>query len=397
MSVFRLKSTIGGALLILPLVLFLGLVFFAPLAGMLGLSIIDKELREVLPRTIAALEHWEGGSAIPELAYEAVVRDLFEARQAKTVGIAARRLSYDVNGLRSVVTGTARALPKDISSVSDWKEALIAADQAWANPEIWQVIVRSRGPVSDFFLLSAIDLRRDAAGSLHRAGNEGLYVSVLLRTFVIALTVTLICLLLALPAAELLASASATVSGLLMLVLLLPLWTSVLVRSASWLVILQTNGIVNQALMKLQLISEPLALVYNRAGVLIALTHILLPYAVLPLYGVMKSLPKNQMLAASSLGAGPVEAFFRIYLPQIAPGVSAGGLLVFILALGYYITPLLLGGAGDQLLPFYIAYNTTQSINWGLASALGSILLVATVVLYTVYVRLVGVERIGLG
>ncbi len=397
MSVFSFKRSIGGLLLVLPLVLFLGLVFFAPLAGMLGLSILDKELREVLPRTVATLEHWDGGGTPPDSAYEAVVRDLFDARQTKTAGMAARRVGYHDNGLRSVITGTARALPKNISGVADWKETLVAADQSWASSGIWQAIYRSSGPVSDFFLLSAIDLRRDATGAMHRANNEGLYVNVLLRTFVIALTVTLICLLLALPTAELLASAGATASSLLMLVLLLPLWTSVLVRSAAWLVILQTNGVVNQALMKLQLIAEPLALVYNRTGVLIALTHILLPYAVLPLYGVMKSLPKNQMLAASSLGAGPVEAFFRIYLPQIAPGVSAAGLLVFILALGYYITPLLLGGAGDQLLPFYIAYNTTQSINWGLASALGSILLVATVLLYFAYVRLVGVERIGLG
>jgi putative spermidine/putrescine transport system permease protein len=224
-----------------------------------------------------------------------------------------------------------------------------------------------------------------------------LYSGVLLQTFTIGFLVTVICLLLALPVAHLMASAGTGLSSVLMLVLLLPLWTSVLVRSAAWLVILQKNGIVNQLLTSTHLISEPLNLIYNRTGVLIALTHILLPYAVLPLYASMKSLPATQMRAASSLGAGPVEAFFRIYLPQIVPGLSAGGLLVFILSLGYYITPLLLGGAGDQMLPYYIAYNTSQALNWGLAAALGSLLLIATLILYAIYVRLVGVERIGLG
>jgi putative spermidine/putrescine transport system permease protein len=187
------------------------------------------------------------------------------------------------------------------------------------------------------------------------------------------------------------------VSSLLMIVLLLPLWTSVLVRSAAWMVILQKNGIINTLLINTGLIAQPLELIYNRTGVLIALTHILLPYAVLPILGAMRNVPKNQTLAANSLGAGPLRTFFSVYLPQILPGISAGGLLVFILSLGYYITPLLLGGAGDQLLPYYIAFNTTQTVNWGLAAALGSVLLAATFLLYAAYVRLVGVQRIGLG
>ncbi|RVD29963.1 ABC transporter permease, partial [Mesorhizobium sp. M4A.F.Ca.ET.020.02.1.1] len=225
--------------------------------------------------------------------------------------------------------------------------------------------------------------------------DSTLYLNVLGRTFIIALSATAICILLALPAAHLLASVSQMTANFLMLALLLPLWTSVLVRSTSWLVILQKNGVFNQMLIGLGIINAPLELVYNRVGVLIALTHILLPYAVLPLYASMKALPRSQMQAARSLGAGPLNSFFRIYLPQIVPGISAGGLLVFILALGYYVTPLLLGGQGDQMLPFYIAYNTLQALNWGLAAALASILLIATVLLYSLYVRLVGVQRVG--
>ncbi|OJF98198.1 ABC transporter permease [Pararhizobium antarcticum] len=162
-------------------------------------------------------------------------------------------------------------------------------------------------------------------------------------------------------------------------------------------VILQKNGLINTLLINIGLIGQPLELIYNRTGVLIALTHILLPYAVLPILGAMRNVPRNQTLAANSLGAGPLKTFFSVYLPQILPGISAGGLLVFILSLGYYITPLLLGGEGDQLLPYYIAFYTTQTVNWGLAAALGSVLLTATFPLYASYIRLVGVPPIGLG
>lgn len=391
------RSPLGAALLILPMVLFLGVAFFIPLAGMLAKSVEDSELATVMPRTVKILTSWNGDGLPPDDAYEAVIRDLSDARQAKTAGTAARRLSYDNADLRGLILGTARNLPADLAGIT-WREALVSIDPAWGEPTVWQTLRRASGPVTDFYLLAALDLRRGADGSLHQAPEESrLYGAVLLRTFIVAFTVTAICLFLALPLSHLMASTGPLVSSLVMLVLLLPLWTSILVRSAAWLVILQTNGIVNQLLTAIHAIGQPLDLVYNRTGVVIALTHILLPYAALPLYAAMKALPASQMRAASSLGAGPVEAFFRIYLPQISPGLSAGGLLVFILALGYYITPLLLGGAGDQLLPFYIAFNTSQALNWGLASALGSILLAATLVLYTIYVRLVGVDRIGLG
>lgn len=379
-------NTVGIAL-VAPLALFLLATFFIPLGGMLFLSVDDREFAAVMPRTVAALADWDRAGLPGPAAFEAAGRDLVEARKAKIAGTAARRLGYEASAWRTTIQSTARALPRDSATVTDWKTTLIAADNVWGKPDIWQALMQARGPLTDLYLRSALGLQ---------GGQDStLYVDVLLRTFVIALSAMAICVLLALPAAYLLASVGPTFANLLMLALLLPLWTSVLVRSTSWLVILQKNGVFNQVLMSLNIIDTPLELVYNRIGVLVALTHILLPYAILPLYASMKALPRSQMQAARSLGAGPLNSFFRIYLPQIVPGISAGGLLVFILALGYYVTPLLLGGQGDQMLPFYIAYNTLQALNWGLAAALASILLVATVILYALYVRLVGVQRVG--
>lgn len=387
-----------GVLLWLPLFLFLGATFFTPLLGMLRMSVQDTELAATMPQTMQALKSWDGQVPPSDQVYEAVAQDLLAARRDRTGGVIARRLNLEDAGLLSVVNLTVRRLPESVASATDWRAAFSDVDASWDAAPIWHALERSRGPHTDLYLLNGFDLKRGDDGAIHqRPQNESLYVDVLLRTFAIALSATLICLLLALPTASLLMYVGPATRGLLMMALLLPLWTSVLVRSAAWLVLLQKNGLVNQLLMGLGLVSEPLALIYNRTGVLISLVHVLLPYAVLPIFSSMKSLSPTQMRAASSLGASPFTAFWRIYLPQILPGLSAGGLLVFILALGYYVTPLLLGGPSDQLLPFYIAFNAVQTVNWGLAAALGAILLAATVLLYAAYVRLVGVHRIGLG
>ncbi|MEO8684128.1 MAG: ABC transporter permease [Devosia sp.] len=382
-----LRSNLIGLSLIAPLVLFLAFTFLIPLGRMLVLSVSDTELASVMPRSIVALAGWDGQALPSAEAFEALGEDLDQARADRTAGTAARRLSYVSAEFRTVLQATARGLPDNISTVTDWRSTLIAIEPAWGDVAIWQAVADARGPFTDIHVLTAL--------GLDGGEDSDLYVNVLLRTFIIALSATAICVLLSLPAAYLLASVHSTTASLLMLALLLPLWTSVLVRSTSWLVILQKNGILNQFLMAIHVIDTPLELIYNRTGVLIALTHVLLPYAVLPVYAAMKGLPQSQMQASRSLGAGPAQGFFRVFLPQIMPGISAGGLMVFILALGYYITPLLLGGQGDQMLPFYIAYNTLQALNWGLAAALGGGLLVITMLLYMLYVRLVGVERVG--
>jgi putative spermidine/putrescine transport system permease protein len=201
-----------------------------------------------------------------------------------------------------------------------------------------------------------------------------------------------LCLLLGYPLAYWLSTMSARSANILMILVLVPFWTSVLVRVAAWIVLLQREGLVNKALLGLNLVAEPLTLLFNRTGVVISMTHILLPFMILPLYSVMKSVPPTYLRAAVSLGSPPLAAFFRVYVPQTWPGIAAGALLVFIVCLGYYVTPALLGGADDQMLSYYIAQYTNVDINWGMACALGGLLLGATLVLYALYRKVVKSE-----
>jgi putative spermidine/putrescine transport system permease protein len=252
--------------------------------------------------------------------------------------------------------------------------------------------------LTSFYLLSAVDLKRDASGSIIAAPeNTRIYRAVLLRTFTVSLVVTLLCLALGFPLAHLLATAPPNIANLLMILVLLPFWTSLLVRTTAWIVLLQNEGIVNETLIYLGIIEHPMRLIFNRFGVYVAMTHVLLPFMILPLYGVMQAIKPAYMRAALSLGARPSVAFVRVYLPLTLPGIGAGSLLVFILALGYYITPALVGGAADQMISYFIAFYTTDTVNWGMASALGAVLLVSTLVLYGVYQRLVGAEGMRLG
>lgn len=193
--------------------------------------------------------------------------------------------------------------------------------------------------------------------------------------------------LIAYPLAYWLSTMSERRANLFMILVLIPFWTSILVRVAAWIVLLQSEGLVNKALMALGLTQAPLELLFNRIGVYVSMTHILLPFMILPLYSVMKSIPPTYTRAAISLGSHPFAAFWRVYVPQTYPGVGAGALLVFILALGYYITPALLGGPNEQLVSYYVAYFTNVTLNWGMASALGALLFAATLVLYGVYRR----------
>lgn len=390
------RRRIEAWLLLAPLVVFLLLVFVAPIGGMLWRAIDDRDVAPILPRTVAALAGWQGDGLPGEPAFAALAADLAQARADKSLPAAARRLNYDRNGYRTVITNTARKLPD--SPQGSWQETLTALDPAWSQTEIWGALARAAGPTTDFYLLAALDLRRDAAGAiLQSPPDEAIYRGVFLRTFLVALSVTALCLVIGFPVAYLLATRPPRIANILMILVLLPFWTSLLVRTTAWVVLLQTNGVVNEILTGLGLVGEPLQLVYNRVGVLIAMTHVLLPYMILPLYSVMRSIPPAHLRAAYSLGARPVGAFLRVYLPQTLPGIGAGALLVFILALGYYITPALVGGPADQMISWFIAFYTTSTVNWGMASALGLLLLVATLALYAVYARLVGADRMRLG
>jgi len=383
--------------LTLPLLLFLALTFLVPIVVLLKRAVENPEVANALPRTAVALQGWNREGTPPAEAYAALTRDLASLPDSADAGALARRLNSEMPGARSLVMATYKALPlpqtTPTSAAPEIQAALLALDPRWNEPAYWQAIAKNASRWTPDYLLTSVDLRRDAKGTIGRVEPEQrAFGRILIRTFEISLVVTLWCLLLAYPLAYWLTTLSARQANVLMILVLVPFWTSILVRVAAWIVLLQSEGLVNHALQGLHLITQPLALLFNRTGVVIAMVHILLPFMILPLYSVMQSVPPTYLRAAVSLGSPPLAAFFRVYVPQTYPGIGAGALLVFILSIGYYVTPALLGGADDQMLSYYIAQYTNVNVNWGMACALGALLLAATLVLYAIYRRVTNSE-----
>lgn len=379
--------------LVAPLALFLLLIFVVPIGALLTRAVQNPEVADALPKTVAALKDWDRKTPPADAAYAALADDLTATQAGETMGALARRLNTEIAGFRSLVAKTARAMPLadeqgHALAPAQTRARLVELDERWADTAYWQAIAKNSSRTSPFYLLAALDHRQDAFGHIEATDpDEQIYLTVFGRTFVISAVVTLLTLLLGYPLAYWISTLSERRANLVMVLVLIPFWTSILVRVAAWIVLLQSEGLVNHALIGLGIISEPLALLFNRIGVYISMTHILLPFMILPLYSVMKSIPTTYQRAAVSLGSHPFVAFWRVYVPQTYPGVGAGALLVFILALGYYITPALLGGPNDQMVSYYVAYFTNVTINWGMACALGALLLAATLVLYGVYGR----------
>ena len=382
--------------LTLPLLMFLLLTLLVPIAALLQRGVENPEVANTLPATIEALHSWDRHEAPGPAAYAALIKDLARLPDSSDAGALARRLNSEVPGARSMVMGAFRALPLQ-GTPESIRDQLIDKDARWGEAPFWRAIAKNGARWTPDYLLASVDLQRDALGQVERMPEEQrAFGGILLRTFHISFVVTVLCLLLGYPLAWWLASLPARQANVLMILVLVPFWTSILVRVAAWIVLLQSEGLVNRGLMGLGAIAEPLPLLFNRTGVVIAMVHILLPFMVLPLYSVMKSVPPTYLRAAVSLGSSPIAAFFRVYVPQTYPGIGAGALLVFILAVGYYVTPALLGGADDQMLSYYIARYTNVEVNWGMACALGALLLAATLVLYSVYRRF-GKAELSLG
>ncbi len=392
----RRKAARDALLFALPLLLLLLATFILPIALLLVRSVQNPEVPEALPRLTRAVSLWQGTGLPDESVYQALGTDLVAASQSGALGVAARRLNFYQAEMRSLMMRSARNLPA--TAPSDWKTTLIGIDPRWGERQTWQILRRSaRSPTPDY-LLEAAGLYVDAKGSVTAGDSEGtVYLQAFGRTVWISALVTVICLLLAYPVAWRLATLPSRQGNRLLLLVIIPFWTSLLVRITAWYVLLQPGGVVNSLLASFGLISAPIPLVFNRVGVLIGMTHVLLPYMILAIYSVMKSVPPTYMRAAQSLGAHPVTAFIRIYMPQTLPGVGAGCFLVFVLALGYYITPALLGGAGDEMISQLIAQQTNELLNWGLAGALSTYLVVFTVVFYLIFNRLVGIDRLRFG
>ena len=391
--------------LVTPLFAFIVLSFLIPILVMLYNSVYDPDVAETLPTTVQALQQWDGKDLPPEEVFAALVTDLKNPKTDNAVALLGKRLNYEISGMRSKVVATGRKVKA--LEAGPYKEAVIEIDKVWGNPETWATIKRSSSVYTPFYLLAMVDMRQGVDGSIEAVpADRSIYIDILIRTLAISLFVTFATLVLGYPVAYMLATTPQKTASILMIFVLLPFWTSLLVRTTAWTILMQDGGVFAQflnitgitwVLNLLGLVEGAPQLFKTRFATIVAMTHIQLPFTLLPIYSVMKTISPNYMRAAKSLGGTPFYCFLRVYMPQTLPGVAAGCLLTFILCLGYYITPALVGGPTDQMVSGFIASAINTENNWGKASALGVILLIATLILYYVYNRLIGIDRMKLG
>ncbi|MFN6954091.1 MAG: ABC transporter permease [Acetobacteraceae bacterium] len=369
------RGGLPAFLLLAPLLALLVLSFALPVGRMLWTAVADPELSDALPETAASLRAWDGAGLPPDAAFAHLARELGAALEERRIGLVAQRLNFEEPGMRALLLRAARAAEE---LRADPRGGLVALDARWGGTATWRLLKGAAGPVTALYLLRAVDLRLSPEGVVNAPPDEAIFRTLFLRTLWISLTVTLICVVLAYPVAATLAALPERLAGYGLLLVLVPFWTSVLVRTTAWFVLLQREGPLNAAAIALGLIEHPLQMIGTRFAVVLAMVHVLLPFAILPAYAVMKRLDPALAKAAASLGAGPVARFLRVHLPLSFPGVAAGGAMVFLLAVGYYITPALVGGPRDQMVASFVAFFISQTPNWGMAAALSVLLLAMT-------------------
>lgn len=391
------RSRVRAVSLVIPLFAFVMVSFVIPIFALMWQGVYNDRFATYTPNLTEELALWDGMTEPTEALYAALVIDLQVAKKDRTIGRIATRVNQEYPGSRSLFTSTARKAKK---LTPPFKESVIKVNKKWSNIEVWRAMKLTSQSLTPAFYATALDGRYTIdQGFVQQNENRQIYVTLFWRTFMISASVMGLCLLLGYPVAYLLATLPLRTSNLLMIMVLLPFWTSLLVRTTAWIAILQSQGVINDLLVTFGITADDarFSLIYNMTGTIIAMTHILLPFMILPLYSVMKTIPPSYMRAARSLGATPTMAFIKVYIPQTVPGVGAGGLLVFILAIGYYITPALVGGQDGQLISNMIAYHMQKSLNWSLAAALGGILLAGVLLLYWAYDRIIGIDNMKLG
>ena len=395
------KNKIKAFLLVVPLLLFLIITYILPIGDMFMRSIDDKMVTNMLPKTFTAMEKWDGKEMPPEEVFAGFYSDFKILVQNKEHGKLAQRLNKEKNGFNSIIKKLFRQVQRNkIDEGQSIKEQIMKVHKRWRDVEYWQAIKRTAPPYTTAKYLKGMDMYYGPDGNIMQVEEDRRIHRILwLRTLEIAFFVTLFSFLMGYPIAHLLATLPMKYSNLLMICVLLPFWTSLLVRTASWMILLQQQGIVNDFFVMIGLVADDNRpeMMYNTVGTYVAMTQILLPFMVLPLYSVMKTISPSLMRAGKSLGGTPFVAFWKIYFPLTIPGIGAGCLLVFILAIGYYITPALVGGASGTLISNQIAYHMKTTLDWSFASAMGLMLLTGVLVVYWIYNKLVGVDNIKLG
>ena len=392
------KNKIKAFLLVAPLLLFLLITYVFPIGDMLMRSVDDKMVTNMLPKTFKSMESWDGKELPPEEVFEAFYLDYKLLIEKKTFGKLSTQLNYTKNGFKTILKKLQRKMKK--FEEGNYKEQIMAVHPRWENVEYWRAIKRRAPAFTNSKYLKGIDMYKNEDGKIVNVPEDRQIHRILwLRTLEVAFFVTLLCFLMAYPIAHLLATLPMKYSNLLMICVLLPFWTSLLVRTASWMILLQQQGIVNDFFVFIGLVPDDARpeMMFNKTGTYVAMTQILLPFMVLPLYSVMKTISPSLMRAGKSLGGTPFVAFWKVYFPLTIPGIGAGCLLVFILAIGYYITPALVGGASGTLISNQIAFHMKSTLDWSFASAMGLMLLAGVLAIYWVYNKLVGIDNIKLG
>lgn len=373
-------------LLALPICIYV-LTFLAPITGVIALSIDNRDVSNRFNNFKQYVT--QADTEDKDKKVQALLLDL-EQLSTRQGGQVARILNQEKIGFRSLLLKTRRGVDK----IERNYEGLIQFDKKWAEQEYWDILEKNINPITMRYFDTVLG-RTASAGKNISKEEDNIYLTIIKRTLVISVQVTLLTLLIGYPLAYGVATGGKKIGSFILMVVLLSFWTSILVRTTAWLVLLQTNGVVNNFLINLGLINEPLQLIFNRFGTLMAVTHVLLPFAIIPMINVMKTIPKAQGDASRSLGAGRIETFLRVYFPQSLRGVFVGGGIVFILSLGFYITPALTGGPSDQMVAFYIADFVTRNLNWGMAAALSVVLLASILLLLSVFgvYRLLNVKK----
>jgi putative spermidine/putrescine transport system permease protein len=390
-------------LLVAPLFLFVLVTFLLPIFDMLSRSVDNKVMHQILPNTTALLLKWDDstGKLPGEAIFKSMVLEGHIASNEQTINKVGKRLNYEKSGMSSLFRKTGRKLkrfdPEKLET--NYTDKLLGIDKKWKNVEVWQLFKRESAKYTASYYYSAFDAKMTANGLESKAENKKIYMKLFMRTLYMSSLITFLTVLLGYPIAFLLASLKTRTSNLLMIMVLLPFWTSLLVRTSAWIALLQKEGVINDFLVGIGLIGDDsrLSLIHNQTGTIISMTHILLPFMILPLFSVMKTISPSYMRAARSLGATPFTAFRRIYFPNTVAGIGAGGILVFILSIGFYITPALVGGTSGTMISNFIAYHISESLNWGLAAALGTILLLLVLALYILYDKIVGIDNMKFG
>jgi putative spermidine/putrescine transport system permease protein len=395
------RSKIVAFMMVFPLLVFIVVAFIGPIADMLLLSIDNSIVKKILPKSSEALQNWdEYSDELPgEAVFAAMVDEIKKAKAAKEHTRVGQRLNYESSGFSSLFRKAGRKVTK--IKTPPFKEALIKTDKRWGEIYTWQVIKQNSSSYTEGYYLAALDFKRKfSSGNIESLeSKDSIYLKLFFRTIVLSSLITFLTFVIGFPLSYMLSTVSTRISNILIIFVLLPFWTSLLVRTTSWIALLQQEGVINDFLVLVGFINEEgrLAMIHNATGTVVAMTHILLPFMILPLFSVMKTIPKSYVRAAISLGAHPWKAFWKVYFPNTGAGIGAGSILVFILAIGYYITPALVGGSSGTFISNRIAYHISSSLNWGLGSAIGVILLGIVLLFFVFYDRIVGINNMKLG